>query len=214
MANELLDAVDLRFPLAGRSVPLDYADALWMAVRELAHWLEDDLLAGIHPIDGLSPTDGAWYLSGRTRLTLRVAPEQVIPLRAALEGRRLNIGGHEVVLGAAATRPIPRSSVLYAKFVAIEPARPDGRRVSEDAFLAFCRAEFDRLDIRPRMVCGMAQQARTPQGLLSGFSLMLSELEPDTVLRLQRVGLGVERKRGCGIFIPHKSGAAVGTPLE
>jgi CRISPR-associated protein Cas6 len=43
-----------------------------------------------------------------------------------------------------------------------------------------------------------------------GYSLMLHELSPDDSLRMQAIGLGKERKFGCGIFVPHKSAAAVG----
>jgi CRISPR-associated protein Cas6 len=211
VAENSPDVIDLRFPLSGGALSRDYADALWMALRAAAAWLEDDPLAGVHPIDGLSPAQGGWYVSGRTRLTLRIASGQVAAAKAALEGQILQIGPHHVELGVASVREIVNSSVLYSKFVAVCPASSDGRLVAEDVFLAGCQEEFDRLGIRPTLVCGKAQQARTPAGLLSGFSLMLSALEPAMVQRLQREGLGVERKRGCGIFIPHKSGAAVGT---
>ncbi|MEK7361238.1 MAG: type I-MYXAN CRISPR-associated protein Cas6/Cmx6, partial [Pseudomonadota bacterium] len=33
---------------------------------------------------------------------------------------------------------------------------------------------------------------------------------PEHSLRMQATGLGAERKLGCGLFIPHKSAAAVG----
>lgn len=211
MAENPQGVLDLRFPLSGGPLPHDYADTLWMAIRSAAAWLEDDPLAGVHPLDGLSPAQGGWYVSGRTRLTLRIDASQVAATKAALEGQALQIGPHPVVLGAASVREIVNSSVLYSKFVAVCPASPEGRPVAEDVFLAACQREFDRLGIRPTLVCGKARQACTPAGLLSGFSLMLSALEPAMVQRLQREGLGGERKRGCGIFIPHKSGAAVGT---
>lgn len=211
MAENPRDVLDLRFPLSGGPLPRDYADALWMALRSAAAWLEDDPLVGVHPLDGLSSAQGGWYVSGRTRLTLRIGSGQVAAAKAALEGQVLQVGPHPVTLGAASVREIVNSSVLYSKFVAVCPANPDGRPVAEEVFLAGCQAEFERLGIRPTLVCGMAQQAQTPAGLLSGFSLMLSALEPGMVQRLQREGLGGERKRGCGIFIPHKSGAAVGT---
>jgi hypothetical protein len=45
--------------------------------------------------------------------------------------------------------------------------------------------------------------------VVNTFSLMLHALPPDQSLRLQHHGLGVHRLLGCGIFVPHKSAAAV-----
>jgi hypothetical protein len=38
---------------------------------------------------------------------------------------------------------------------------------------------------------------------------MLHALSPEQSLRLQQHGLGPQRLLGCGIFVPHKSAAAV-----
>jgi len=47
--------------------------------------------------------------------------------------------------------------------------------------------------------------------VLDTFSLMLHALPEEQSLRLQRCGLGPHRLLGCGIFVPHKSAAAVGS---
>ncbi|MEW6164834.1 MAG: type I-MYXAN CRISPR-associated protein Cas6/Cmx6 [Pseudomonadota bacterium] len=205
------EVVDVRFPLNGRLIPYDYADALWTELRPLLPWLESDPWAGVHPIDGLSPAEGAWHVSRRSRLTLRISPDQADSSRTALEGRTLDLDGYRIGLGTATVRELAPSSVLYARFVAMTPPSPAEQLIAEDVFLDTCRAQFDQLGMRPKLVCGLAQRARTAAGLLSGFSLMLSELEPEDIRRLQREGLGVERKRGCGIFVPHKSGASLVT---
>lgn len=209
MADASPEVVDLHFPLAGRAVPLDYADALWEAVRAVLPSLADDPLTGIHPLYGLSPGEGEWYVSRRTRLILRLVRESAAAATAALQGAVLDVGGHRLELGEPAQREMVYSTVIYSKFVAVGQADPAGETVAEDAFLVACREQCDALGIRPRLVCGKAQRAQTPAGLLSGFSLMLYDLEREEILRLQREGLGLERKRGCGIFIPHKSGASV-----
>jgi CRISPR-associated protein Cas6 len=209
VADDSLEVVDLHFPLSGRAVPLDYADALWEAIGAALPWLETDPLAGIHPLYGLSPGEGEWYISRRTRLILRLGRESAAAAAAELKGASLQVGSHRIELGAAAVRELVYSTVIYSKFVAVEPASAAGEAISEDAFVAACRAQCDALGMRPRLVCGKARRAQTPAGLLSGFSLMLYDLEREEILRLQSEGLGVERKRGCGIFIPHKSGASV-----
>jgi CRISPR-associated protein Cas6 len=209
VADDSPEVVDLHFPLSGRAVPRDYADALWEAISAALPWLAADPTAGIHPLYGLSHGEGEWYISRRTRLILRLGRESAAAAAAELKGASLQLGSHRIELGAAAVRELVYSTVIYSKFVAVEPASAAGEAISEDAFVAACRAQCDALGIRPRLVCGKAQQAQTPAGLLSGFSLMLYDLEREEILRLQSEGLGIERKRGCGIFIPHKSGASV-----
>jgi hypothetical protein len=45
---------------------------------------------------------------------------------------------------------------------------------------------------------------------LHAFSLMLDGLSHDDALRLLEHGIGPHRLWGCGLFVPHKSAAAVG----
>jgi CRISPR-associated protein Cas6 len=209
VADASLQVVDLHFPLVGQAVPLDYADALWGAARARLPALANDPLAGIHPLYGLSPGEGEWYLSRRARLILRLERERAAAAATALQGAVLDVGGHPLELGEPVVRELVYSAVIYSKFVAVAPANPAGEPVAEEAFLASCRERCDALGIRPRLVCGKSQRTQTSSGLLSGFSLMLYDLEREEILRVQREGLGLERKRGCGIFIPHKSGASV-----
>jgi CRISPR-associated protein Cas6 len=201
------EVVDLQFALQGNAVPEDYADALWLAIREILPWLADDAQAGIHPLSGVSPGEEVWYLSRRSRLTMRLRQDQVAAARA-LTGARLRLADSVVEIGAAQVRELLPTPVLYAKFVAIGSA--SDTMVAEDDFLAACQAQLAALGMAARLICGKAQRARTADGILSGFSLMLLDLDREQNLALQRTGLGVERKHGCGIFVPHKSTAAVG----
>ena len=47
-------------------------------------------------------------------------------------------------------------------------------------------------------------------GQVHGFALMLHGLKRAESVAIQESGLGLHRLLGCGIFIPHKSIAAVG----
>lgn len=200
--------VDLQFALQGQSIPTDYADALWGAVREILPWLETEALAGIHPLSGLSPCSDGWYLARRSRLTLRLARQQVTDANA-LVGKRLNLEGNALEVGAAQVRDLLHAPVLHAKFVAF--GRAGATLVAEEAFRAACEAELAALGVKPRLLCGKSRQVSTQQGMLTGFSVVLYELRADAALLLQRQGLGNERKHGCGIFVPHKSAAAFET---
>lgn len=202
------DSVDVQFALQGQSVPEDHADALWLALRAVLPWLESEPLAGVHPLAGLSPGENVWYLSRRSRLGLRL-PRARAADAAALVGARLRLAEHEMAVGAAQVRELQVTPVLYAKFVAVGAA--SGTAIAEDAFLAACRTQLAALGMQPDLICGKARRARTADGMLSGFSLMLLGLSKDQNLALQCAGLGGERKRGCGIFVPHRSTTAVAT---
>lgn len=202
------EVVDVRFALAGQQIPLDHADALWLALCERLPWLAAEPLAGVHPLSGLSHGEDCWYLSRRSRLTLRLAAERV-PEVLALVGAALPLGDSSVQVGAAAQRALQAMPVLYSKFVSYGGTAD--APIDEAAFHAACREELAALGMSPRLVCGKARQARTAAGLLSGFSLMLLDLSMEQNLAIQRLGLGGERKRGCGVFVPHRSTVAVGT---
>lgn len=202
------ECVDVHFALSGRAVPLDYADALWQALRARLPWLEEEPLAGIHPLGGLSPGEACWYLSRRSQLRLRL-PRARVAQAESLAGGELSLGGETLSIGAASCRELLAMPVLYAKFVAF--GAPSGPAMAEEEFHAHCRRELAAMDMHPRMICGKAQTLQTAAGAVSGFSLMLFDLDPEQNLRLQARGLGGERKRGCGIFVPHKSIAAVAT---
>lgn len=203
------EMVDLQFVLQGRSVPLDYADALWQAIRASLPWLDNEALAGVHPLYGLSPGRGEWYLSRRSHLNLRL-PHERVPDARALVGVQLDLAGVSIEVGKVTEKAIMHTPVLYLKFVTLDLAAaglPD-----EAQFYAGCLEELGRLELKPHSVlCGKRQIAQTPQGTLHGFSLMVTGLDEAATLCLMKHGLGIERKRGCGIFVPHKSNPADGS---
>lgn len=190
------EVVDLAFALAGGGVPEDYADPLWQALCAALPWLAEDAALGVHPLARISPAAGRCYLSKHTRLTLRLAADQVERARA-LCGTRLDLG-EAIEIGAAKLRPLAPAKVMYSHFVALGPD-------AEDAFLAECRRQLGELEIEAQPVVGMAQAMRADDATVRGFSLMLHGLRAEHSLRLQRAGLGTQRKRGCGIFVQHRS---------
>lgn len=209
--SSALDIVDIQFALRGRMVPYDYADVLRQAVSELLPWLETEALAGIHPLYGLSPGQGEWYLSRRSHLNLRL-PRERVSAAEALIGAHLDLSGAAVDIGAATVRQLAAVPVLYAKFVTLGIVDRDAGVPDEKDFFTACLQQLAALGMTPRsIICGKRQSARTQAGVLHGFSLMVSGLAADENLRLQQCGLGQERMRGCGVFIQHKSMAAVGT---
>jgi CRISPR-associated protein Cas6 len=200
--DRLEPMVDVAFALEGRSLPRDHAQELADALAAHLPWLAGHPTAGVHPVKLVPGGEPVAWLSQRARLLLRVPRSREAAL-AALAGSTLAISGSPLRLGAPKSHPLLAHGTLYSFFVAAESG-------DEAAFMRGVDAELAVLDIHCRTVCGKRQQRGSSPAALTGFSLMLHELSPADSLTLQRVGLGPHRDLGCGLFVPHKSAAAVG----
>ncbi len=194
--------VDVSYPLHGEAVPRDHGRALAEALERLVPWLADAREAGVHRVNAVEGV-GAWaLLSRRARLTLRVRRERVGDL-LPLQGARLDVGGLPLRLGdVGVLRELLAHSALYAHVVTTADA-------DELAFLDTIENELDRLSVSCRRICGRRRTIDNDGGPLTGFSLMLDGLSADGALRVLESGLGQHRRLGCGMFVPHKSGAAL-----
>jgi CRISPR-associated protein Cas6 len=199
------DFVDLAFALKGQAVAVAYLDRLWDELLARLPWFASEPHAAILPLAGVTVTDAAVYLSSRARLILRLPRVRVDEARA-LRGASFDLGGPVAVeVGEAQARPLMAATVIHSSFVTYAPPElPD-----EAAFVAACRAELETLALAPQMVCGKARSAQVGGCERAGFSLMLHGLGSKDSLRLQRLGLGAARQRGCGVFVPHKAVVAV-----
>ena len=195
--------VDVVFPLDGQTLPRDHAQALQQALCAQLPWLGTETLAGVQPIKLVPGGDEPALLSRRARLLLRVGARRMDELMA-LAGLDLSVDGHRLRLGAPHKRELQPHATLYAYKVAADSA-------DEVAFMATVTRELDTLAIGGERVCGKRQRMVISGRVLDTFSLMLHALPEEQSLRLQRCGLGPHRLLGCGIFVPHKSAAAVGS---
>ncbi len=198
MADTAVDAV---FPIKGQTLPRDHAQPLRELLCARWPWLATDERAAVHPIKVVHGNDDQALLSQRARLVLRVAACRADEL-LALTPLELDVAGHRVDLGRPHLRPLQAHSTLYAYKVALG----DG---DESAFMAEIERELKELEIGGERVCGKRQRMTVQGALLDTFSLMLHALPAQQSLRLQQHGLGPHRLLGCGIFVAHKSAAAV-----
>ena len=197
--DALVEAV---FPLEGKALPRDHAQALQHALAEQLPWLRSDAGAGIHPLKLVSGPESLALLSQRTRLILRVDANRLDELKA-LCGVELDVSGHALRLGAVHLRALQPLATLYAYRVAAVSA-------DESEFMQAMEAGLTALAIAGERVCGKRQSLRRDGLDMTTFSMMLHGLVPEQSLRLQQHGLGPHRLLGCGLFVPHKSAAAVG----
>ena len=196
------NAIDVVYPLQGQTLRRDHAQELRQILGLRLPWLESDNAAGIHPIKLVPGNDDPGLLSSRARLLLRVSPQRFEKL-IELAGSSLLMTGSELRLGLPHERKLLPHATLYAHRVAA--SSPD-----ELEFLQAVSEELEQLGIKGHRVCGKHQTMTLGRQELNCFSLMLHALAPSESLRLQELGLGAHRLLGCGIFVPHKSAAAVG----
>lgn len=195
--------VDLGFALGGGALPRAYRIALADALERFLPWLAEVPGAGMHRLNAIAGGDGdELLLSRRTRLRLRV-PRERAGAAAGLQGQDLRIGAGGLHLGAAHERELLPHGTLYAHLVAADQA-------DETEFLRAVQSELAALDVICRPICGRRQEVEG--GAVQGFSLMLDGLSRESSLRILESGLGPHRRLGCGLFIAHRSAAAVGAP--
>jgi CRISPR-associated protein Cas6 len=206
------EIVDVTFPLQGRTVPVDHAEALARALEAVLPWLAGEAGAGVHAIHVAASQNG-WqrpeeagavlHISRRTRMALRL-PAQRVADAHRLSGAVLDLAGHLVTVGTGSVRPLLPLSTLFARRVVAARDRPEGLFVEEVA------EELRRAGVRPRkLLCGKAGEVQTAAGPMFTRSLMVADLGPDESVLLQRIGVGPGRRLGCGLFVPHKGISSV-----
>lgn len=195
--------LDFAFAVAGNVIDRDYPAGLYRALVALLPWLEEEPLAGVHPIRGLTPCPDGMLVGGRTRIVLRV-PEHRAASCTALQGADIEVPA-PLHIGRVSQRDLLPYPVLYARLV-VTGAQDEATFVNDVA------AELAALALDCDTIVGRRGELRVDaHHTVAGFSLMLHGLSPQESLRAQEHGIGQQRKLGCGLFVPHKSVAAVGS---
>lgn len=194
-------SVDVVFPMDAQTLPRDHAQALQLALCAQWSWLASEPLAGIHPIKVVHGLGESALLSRRVRLMLRLGASRAAEL-LSFQGTVLKVAGEGLRLGVPHLRELQPHATLYAYRVAADNG-------DELAFMAAVDRELGELGIDGVPVCGLRHRMQVSGRPVDTFSLMLHQLAPRQSLLLQRCGVGPRRLLGCGLFVPHKSAAAV-----
>jgi CRISPR-associated protein Cas6 len=193
----------MAFAIEGGTVPRDHAAPLWRALAGALPWLDEDERIAIFPLRAWAVSGGRLAVNRRSRLMLRL-PTGRVRDAAALTGATIDIEGAALTVGKAMTRALIPHGTLYAHRVAAVGG-------DEAAFIQAVTEGLAQLGIRRDFICGKRSSVRGETEELAGFSLMLTGLRPAESVRVQTAGLGPHRKLGFGIFVPHRSTAAVGS---
>ncbi|MDH5600364.1 MAG: type I-MYXAN CRISPR-associated protein Cas6/Cmx6 [Gammaproteobacteria bacterium] len=207
------DIVDVSFVVKCKCLPLEHMESLSESLYTVLPWLEEEKLAGIHPINGAESGNG-WershdpneliYLSRRQKMTLRL-PKQRLAEAETMVGKTINVEGYDIEIGKSAVKKLSDLPTAFCRSILI-----DGR-MDEQEFMQWAFEELKALDITVRkMMPGIERVvtlADNKERVTRG--LMVAELKQDESVRLQQYGMGEGRKLGCGIFMPQKDIKAV-----
>lgn len=187
--------IELHFPFTGATLPSDQGYALYGAVSRLipeAH--EADWLA-IETVPGIARGDGTTQLDAEANLKVRL-PQDRVPLLLKLSGKRLELDGHAIRLGAPQIFLLKPSPQLYARIVTIK-----GFTEPEPFLDAVCR-KLDELGVTGEPTVGPRRVVKIGNHTIVGFALAVHDLTDEGSITLQERGLGGRRRMGCGIFNP------------
>lgn len=188
---------DVQFDLNGLELPEDHGQILCQALLAYLPWLADAPEAGIHPIHGAASGRGTLVINRRAKLVLRL-PLERLGDAAALTGKTMDLGCGPIGIGPLKEKPLIPFHYLYAPFV-------DLGTTDEAEFLAAARTELEILGVQGGLIPGKQRKMHAPDGDIGGYSLMLHDVSLAHSILMQERGLGRNRIRGCGIFVPHKS---------
>jgi CRISPR-associated protein Cas6 len=191
--------LDLQFPVTGASLPSDQGYALFAAISRVIPEAHDSDWLAVETLPGVARGDGLTQLDARAKLRVRV-PQDRVPLLLKLAGKRLEVDGHAVRLGAPQIYLLKPSSALYARVVTIK-----GYTEPEPFLDAVCR-KLDALGVKGEPVVGPRRVLKVGSHTVVGFALAVHELSDEASILLQERGIGGRRHMGCGFFNPATNG--------
>ena len=187
--------IELQFPFTGKTLPSDMATACMGKFRGLSRGSRCRWLA-IETIPGTTRGNGVTQLDPEeASLKIRI-PQDHVPLMLKLAGKRLEVDGHAIRLGAPQIYLLKPAAMLYARVVTIK-----GFTEPEPFLDAVCR-KLDELCVKGEAVVGPRRVVKVGQHTIVGFGLAIHELSDEDSIILQEQGLGGRRRMGCGIFFP------------
>jgi len=191
--------VELKFPFTGSTMPSDQGYALFGAISRLIPEAHGSDWLAIETLPGTARGDGVTQLDHEASLKIRL-PQDRIPLILKLAGKRLELDGHAIRLGAPQIFLLKPWPQLYARIVTIK-----GFTEPEPFLDAVCR-KLDELGVTGEPTVGPRRVVRVGNHTIVGFALAVRDLSDEGSIILQERGIGGRRRMGCGFFNPIKQG--------
>lgn len=194
MTTPRTEMIDLVFEIRGGTLPIAYHYELWDELAKLVPQLGEYEEVGVIPLRMASSNEGM-LIPKRAKLALRL-PLELANIVSALEQKQMRVAGSDLQLGSCKTRSIQHYPTLHAHLVT--------GAEDELSFVEEVSSALAEMGVEAKLICGQRNTLTDGERTISGYSLVLHDLNPEDSLRVQYAGLGKERRFGCGIFVPYK----------
>lgn len=185
--------VDLWFPVVGRTLPSDHGYVLYGAFCRALPELHEADWWGLHTVRGTRVMAGTISLSRAPRVGIRL-PAERIPMVLPLAGRRIDVAGHVVGLGAPTVEALAPVAALSTRVATIKPL------MEVEPFVLGAQRQLAEMGVGGAVALGARKIVRIGGRNVVGFSVRVTGLSPEASIRLQEKGLGGRRHMGCGVF--------------
>ncbi len=189
--------IDVAFPLAGETVPVDHGYALFGAMsRVLGNELHDAQWLSVLPIRGVYRGDKTVSLAKHNlALRLRIEPA-MIPKVLPLAGKELELDGHRVLVGVSRVFALEPFEALHARLVVIK------KFMEEQGFREAVARQLAELGVSASIEVERRRVLNIAGDKVVGFGVTLRGLSDEHSLRMQYAGVGGRQRFGCGVFLP------------
>jgi CRISPR-associated protein Cas6 len=202
--------VDLLFPAVGDDLPTDHAYPMYGALSGLVPGFHQPGGPRFLPLSGESGGPGRLRLTPRSRLRVRADADHIRAV-LPLAGRRLDVAGSGVRLGAPEVHPLVPAPALAARVATVKLAA--GGPPEADGCVASWRKSLEALGIAGRVGIPthrggrwegrpVRRVVRVKGKAIVGYAAVVTGLSAADSVRLQEVGLGGRTRLGCGFLLP------------
>lgn len=213
LANELQKAeddliekqfVELSFGVVGKTLPADHGYGLYSAIAHLCPDIHEQKGISILTIPGEPNCKGKIRLSQSSHLKIRLPYEpSKLALVLPLAGQTLLIGKHPIQLTIPQIHLLRPVDKLRSRIVTIKKFQ------EPEPFRQAAQRQLDALGIQGNLTLPLNEKGEPSRKAIKiksysvvGFSLIVTDLDKDSSLKLQQKGLGGKHRMGCGIFTP------------
>lgn len=186
--------IEVRFPIAGKSLPSDHGYGLCSAISHQIPGFHQEPLISLITASGFPDCKGLITLTPQSCLRVRL-PVTKIPLIYPLAGKQLTIGHHKIQVRIPEIYPLKPASSLQARLVVIK-----GYMEPEEFEIA-AKRQLEELGISGELTVLSRKTIKIKRFTVVGFTTKVTSLNPEDALKLQVLGLGGKRRMGCGVFV-------------
>lgn len=195
MSNVTVEMIEAVFDISGEPLTSTYPEPLWHELVKHLPVLSNNDAIGVLRLRTANSNAGM-LLPKRAKLVLRIPSDFATPIMQ-LAHQDIEVKGAKLQLGQGKIRQLTPSPTLHAHLVS--------SYADEITFMQEVAENLLEVGVVGKLICGMRNSLETLDGTIHGYSLVVHDLKPEASLRLQYLGLGSNRRYGCGIFVPYKA---------